>query len=592
MFAAAVAVLSACSPGSNGPAVTPAVTRSDEDVMVEKLIADWIDVRMQLSPISATAIGDHRFDGDVDDVSAEGRQRRVELDERTLKLLASIDHHKLSRDNQVDTGMLELELRYRIWTVRVHETWAWNPIVYNDLAGDAIYNLLAREFAPLAERLKSATVRMEKIPALLAQARANIVPARVPPIHAETVAKQNPGIMSLVDELVVPQSGLLTGADRARLDAAVAGLRSAVAEHQTWIDKILVPGAKGDPRIGKKLYDEKLAFALASTLTRDDIRRRAEAALKLTREQMYKVSSAVLKGKPGAPPLPASPSDTEQQAAIEAALALAYAERPARDKVVEASTKALEEATAFARTKGLFTIPDDPVKVILMPEFQRGTAVAYCDSPGPLDKGLATYFAISPSPDDWSSEQVDSFLREYNGRMIHLLSIHEGVPGHYLEGATTARHASLIRGILRSGTFAEGWAVYTERVMAEAGYLGGDPLFRLVQLKFYLRTIANALLDQGVHVDGWDRERAMDLMVRQTFQQEREANGKWIRAQLSSAQLPTYFVGVQEMFDLRDAVLRRDGKAFDERAFHDRVLAAGAPSVRYLRQLVLDLPID
>jgi len=232
------------------------------------------------------------------------------------------------------------------------------------------------------------------------------------------------------------------------------------------------------------------------------------------------------------------------------------------------------------------------VKVILMPEFQRGVSVAYCDSPGPLDKGLDTYYAISPIPDDWSQAQVDSFLREYNTRMIHLLSIHEAMPGHYLEGAHSAEFPSTLRAVLRSGQFAEGWAVYTEDMMADAGYMDSDPLFRLVQLKFYLRTIGNAILDQGVHVDGWSREQAMDLMTRKTFQQEREADGKWTRARLTSAQLPTYFVGAQEHFDMRKAVEEKEGTAFNLKAYHDKVLSYGAPPVRFVRELILDEPIQ
>ena len=145
--------------------------------------------------------------------------------------------------------------------------------------------------------------------------------------------------------------------------------------------------------------------------------------------------------------------------------------------------------------------------------------------------------------------------------------------------------------MLRSGLFAEGWAVYTEKMMADAGYLDNDPLFRLVQLKFYLRTIGNAILDQGVHVDGWSRAQAMDFMTRQTFQQEREAAGKWVRAHLTSAQLPTYFVGVQEHFDTRRAVEARRGADFDLKAYHDQVLSYGAPPVRFVRQLMLDEPI-
>ena len=218
-------------------------------------------------------------------------------------------------------------------------------------------------------------------------------------------------------------------------------------------------------------------------------------------------------------------------------------------------------------------------------------AVAYCDSPGPLDKGLDTYFAISPIPDDWNAQQAESFLREYNSRMIQLLTIHEAMPGHYLEGAHSAHFPSTLRAVLRSGLFAEGWAVYGERMMTDAGFDDGDPLFKLVQRKFYLRTVANALLDQGVHVDGWSREQAMHLMTHDAFQQEREASGKWVRAQLSSAQLPTYFIGVQEQFDLRHAMEQKLGKDFDLKAYNDQVLSYGAPPVRYVRELMLDEPI-
>lgn len=216
--------------------------------------------------------------------------------------------------------------------------------------------------------------------------------------------------------------------------------------------------------------------------------------------------------------------------------------------------------------------------------------------PAPLDKGLDTYYAISPIPDDWTAAHADSFLREYNKRMIHVLTIHEAMPGHYLEGAHSARFPSTLRAVLRSGVFAEGWAVYTERMMADAGYTtlpdgADDPLFRLMQLKFYARAVANALLDQGVHVDNWTKAQAMDLMVRQTFQQEREAEGKWVRAQLSSGQLATYFVGAQEHFDTRKAWQARQGDAFDSKQYHDKVLSYGAPPVRFVRQLMLGEPI-
>ena len=597
LAAALLAALAGCqkqadtAPAAEGATAT-ATAASAQDAQFAELSKQALDTWMQLSPVGATQIGDHRFDGQVDDLSAAGRQKGLDASKSLLGQLDRIDVKQLSRENQVDAAILRNQLQSDIWNTEVLQGWAWDPQVYNNLAGSAIYGLMAREFAPLPERIKSATERMEKIPRIFAQARENLDPARVPLIHAQTVARQNQGILSIVDTFIVPHLGELAPADAARANAAIEGLKKAVAEHQQWLDKTLVPNAKGDFRIGAEKYDQKPKFALVSSLSRQDIKQRAEAELKRVRGDMYGIAREVLKDKPGAPALPEQPSDEQQQKAIEAALELAYAQHPARDKVVDDAKAALKSATDFVREKDLVTLPDAPVDVILMPEFQRGVAVAYCDSPGPLDKNLATFFAISPIPDDWSGKQSESFLREYNSRMIHLLSIHEGIPGHYLEGWHSAKFPSTLRAVLRSGMFAEGWAVYTERMMQEQGYLDNDPLFHLVQLKFYLRSIANAILDQGVHVDGWSREQAMQLMTHDAFQQESEASGKWVRAQLSSAQLPTYFVGVQEHLDTRKAVQEKLSDKFDLKAYHDQLLSYGAPPVRFARELMLDQPIE
>ncbi|WP_422505547.1 DUF885 domain-containing protein [Stenotrophomonas sp. GZD-301] len=595
---ALVAALGGCQQADAPPAATdaPAAAASTSDAAVDTAFADLskraLDTWMQLSPISATQIGDHRYDSEIDDLSAAGQQKMLTAYKGLVADLDRIDVSKLSRENQVDAAILRNQLQSDIWNAEVLQSSRWDPQIYNGLAGSAIYSLMAREFAPLPERLKAATARMEKLPAIFAQARENLEPARVPKIHAETVAKQNRGILSIVDSFIVPHMGELSAEDQKRLQAAIDGLKKAVDEQQTWLDKTLVPNAKGDFRIGADLYDQKLKFALNSSLSRAEIGERARAELKRVRQDMYGIAQTVLKDTPGAPALPANPTDAQQQAAIEAALELAYADKPARDKVVDDAKAALAQSTEFVRKHDLMTLPDSPVDIILMPEFQRGVAVAYCDSPGPLDKNLKTFYAVSPIPDDWTDKQVDSFLREYNSRMIHLLSIHEGTPGHYLEGWHSGKFPSTLRAVLRSGLFAEGWAVYTERMMQEQGYLDNDPLFHLVQLKFYLRTISNAILDQGVHVDNWSREQAMQLMTHDAFQQESEASGKWVRAQLTSAQLPTYFVGAQEHFDTRKAVQEKQGAKFNLKAYHDQMLSYGAPPVRFARQLMLDQPIE
>ncbi|OGT58147.1 MAG: hypothetical protein A3E01_01185 [Gammaproteobacteria bacterium RIFCSPHIGHO2_12_FULL_63_22] len=591
-----IVVLAACSPKAPEPAppattsTTPAV--SEADTQFNDLSARWLDGAMRLSPVFATQIGDHRFDAELDDLSPEGRAKSLAFSKSLLADLENIDRSKLSRENQVDASVLRNQLRYDIWGYESLQSWAWDPMMYSQLAGGAIYSLVARDFAPLPDRLRNATLRMEKIPMLFAQMRANLDPARVPQIHAQTVAKQNKGILSLIDELIVPHAGDLASADRQNLEAAIATLRKAVDEHQAWLDKTLVPKAKGDFRIGQQLYDQKLAFALDSQLSRADIRSRAEAELTRVRADMYSVARGVLAGREGAPETPEAPSAAQRQAAIQAALELAYADRPTRDKVVETAKSTLATATDFVRAKDLITLPDAAVKVILMPEFQRGVSVAYCDSPGPLDKSLDTFYAVSPIPDDWTDEQTTSYLREYNTRSIDELSIHEAMPGHYVQIWHSNKYPSVLRAVLSSGSFVEGWAVYAEKVMVDAGYRDNDPLYHLIQLKWYLRVITNAIIDQAIHVDGMSRDDAMKLMTEMGFQEEREAAGKWVRAQLSSTQLPTYFVGVQEHYDLRRAVEEKQGDAFKLKDYHDKVLSFGSPSGRYVRALMLDQPIE
>jgi uncharacterized protein (DUF885 family) len=237
-------------------------------------------------------------------------------------------------------------------------------------------------------------------------------------------------------------------------------------------------------------------------------------------------------------------------------------------------------------------MPEEPVEIIIMPEFRRGVAVAYLDPPGPLDNDQPAFYAVAPLPDDWTDEQAESFLREYNLLSLQDLTIHEGVPGHYLQIALSNRYPSPLRSVLWSGPFVEGWAVYAEEMMIENGYMDGDPLMKLINLKWYLRTITNAIIDSAIHVDGMTREAAMKLMVEGGFQEEREAAGKWVRAQLTSAQLSTYFVGYLEHIEMREAVREKWGDDFTLRRYHDQALSYGSPPARFVRALMLgdDIP--
>ncbi len=221
-----------------------------------------------------------------------------------------------------------------------------------------------------------------------------------------------------------------------------------------------------------------------------------------------------------------------------------------------------------------------------MPEFKRGQSIAYCDSPGPLEKNGKTFFAVAPTPNDWSKERKESFFREYNNYMIRDLTVHEAMPGHYLQlaHANEFRAPTLVRAIFQSGTFVEGWAVYCEQMMAEISY--GGPEVKMQQLKMRLRAICNAILDQSIHAGKMSEQEAMDLMMKEAYQQEGEAVAKWKRARLTSAQLSTYFVGVTEHLDLRDKAKAKAGTSFDLKKYNDQVISYGSPPVKYVRELM------
>jgi uncharacterized protein (DUF885 family) len=569
-----------------------AQTPSRADRAFEALGRRWLDRSMRLSPVSATGTGDHRFDREIDDVSAAGRATGLRFAHQTLHQLEAIDKTQLSRANQVDYAILGNSLRASIWQTETWQTWAWNPLGYQGLAGGALYSLMAREFAPLPQRLESAVYRLEKMPRLLEQTRAALVPSRVPVPHAATYAAQNPGLKSIVTGMIEPHKGELSVSKQRRLERAIAAFNAAVDEHQAWITGTLVPAAQADFRAGAEVFDTQLGYTLVSNLSRADIRRRADAAVTSVRQEMYQVSKQALAGRPGAPATPDNPTAEQQQAVIRAALDIAAAERPARNHLVEDATAATEEARRFVIEHDLITLPEGPVRVILMPEFQRGVAVAYCDSPGPLERHLETFYAISPIPDDWSEEQSTSFLREYNSRAILDIGVHEAMPGHYVQIFHSNRYPSTLRAVLGSGSFIEGWAVYAEEMMCEEGFRANDPLYRLSQLKVQLRTITNSIIDQAIHVDGMTQAEMMTFLTQTAFQEEREAAGKWRRAQLSVTQLSTYFVGFQEHLETRVAARQKQGASFNLKAYHDGVLAFGSPPGRFARQLLLDEPIQ
>lgn len=567
------------------------LTGQDANQRFSSIVDRYFDESSQLSPVGATSMGDHRFDTEINDVSATGRDRTATFYRVILAELGALKPSDLSRDEQIDRALLEHRLKAALWKQQELKEWAWNPLVYSGVAGGSIYSLMAREFAPLPERLNSATARLEKLPQLYSQTRMELQPHRVPKIHAETAISQNRGVLSIIKNTIEPQLDQLNRTDRQRLIKAIETAKEAVEEHQLWLEDELLPKAKGEYRIGKELFDQKLAWTLQSSLTREQIRERGLAFMNDLHERMYDMSKEIYAERFPYTEFPTHPSQAYKKAIIRSCLEMAYQDRPSADGVVEAANHSVKLTSDFLRENDIITLPDDPMEIIVMPEFQRGVSLAYCDSPGPLETNLKTFYAVAPPPASWTEAQVESHLREYNHRSLHNLTVHEAMPGHFVQLAHANRNPRKLRAVLSSGVFVEGWAVYSEWMMCEEGLLEDDLLMRLIVLKWYLRDVTNALLDQAVHVDGISKEEGMRMLVEDAFQEEREADGKWRRAQLTSAQLSTYFVGYLEHVDLRAEAEKRWGDGFNLKDYHDRALSFGSIPTQYVRSLLFDLEL-
>jgi uncharacterized protein (DUF885 family) len=525
------------------------------------------DVLLTFDPVRATQLGVHDHDGRLADLTGPAVDDHLRRLDDLIASIDGVDDLDLTIDEQADLEVLRASLTADAFDLAEIGRYRWDPLVWDPASG--LHALAIREFAPPHERLQSAHTRLGAVPGFLADARATL--REMSAIHVETALLRLEGFDAVVAELAA-----LGPLDSETIDNA----REAVVQHGAWLAEQL-PLSRRDPRLGVRLYSAAVWHHLDEELAPVQVLELAEAHLDDVTARMREVAAEYLDES-------VHSSDIVRRALAD----VAERARVERDTLVPTIQRALERTTRFVRERDLLTLPDQALDVGDMPRIHRGVAVAYCDAPGPLETvPLRTVVAVAPPPDDWEPDRVRSFLREYNADLLHDLAIHEAMPGHVVQLARArASDTSLVRRLCPSGVFIEGWAVYAEELMVDRGYAPDDdpraPLrMRLQQLKMQARATLNAILDARVHGGDIDEVAAIELLRRRGFQEEAEAAGKWRRALLTAAQLPTYFVGWRGVRQLVDdlRVLHPD---WSDRRLHDLVLDHGSLGPRHLRAVL------
>jgi uncharacterized protein (DUF885 family) len=562
---------------------TNALQAQDADARLAGFFKQYLEQHFTMQPTEATGLGDHRFDGKLDDISAAARERWLQFDRETLaRLPQEIDYKQLTRDGQIDFEIFQHELQSGIWLTENTRPFEEDPRTYGGYISDSVYNLLTRSSRPKEVNISNALERMAHIPDVIAVARQTL--AHPPkPILATAIA-QNRGAISFYETGLFQFTGDTPQMDKLKTSAAkvAADLKS----YQQFLESDVMSRATGDWRLGKEKFYHKLDLVLNSGMSGDQVLADAQDEFARVQRDMYVIARQLWSRYNPQKLLPPDDPAGRREAIMKVIDAVDKEHGKPEDLVNEARAT-VEKIKAFIREHDVLRLPEpNRCEVVEMPEFKRGNSVAYMDNAPLLDPDAPSFYAVSPPPADWDAKRRESLLEEYNHHMLQILTIHEAFPGHYVQLAYAAKVPSLIRKVYGSGAYIEGWAVYGEQNMLDMGYGDGDLRLRLMQQKFYLRAVANAILDHKMHCDNMTDDEAMKMLVDDCFQSEGEARLKIIRAKQSSTQLSTYFVGRMGHYRLRQQIQREQGDNFSIGRYHEAVISCGSVPLKYLPELV------
>lgn len=565
-------------------------SRAQPRASFNELAQEFVYTTLSFSPAAATQAGYHlhggvQLDAQLDDLSpaALERQRRWLQDFR-LRLDRAVRPSELSAQDRADFDIVQDQISLSLLELNTIQNYRHNPTAYVELAGNALYSVFVLEYADKPTRYQHLIGRLRGVPRLLDQARRNLQSS--PEIWTQVAVEENEGTVALIE---VTMREACPQALRASYDSAAKPAIAALREFSDWLKRDL--SRRTYPwRLGPDNYGQKFRFTIATDQSPQQILRSAEEELGRVRRQMYSIALPLYDRLVGQ-------NRTDQSGVIRTVLADVAKRHAAPETYFADARRDLQEAREFVKAKDLLTLPArDNLQVIETPEFMRGIySVGGFNAAPALEPQLGAFYWITPLPAFWSKERIESKLREYNFYGLKLLTIHEAMPGHYvqLEYANDVQPPlrRILRAVFGNGAYVEGWAVYATEMMLDEGYLNGSPELRLTFLKQQLRVMANAIFDVRLQTQGMTDQQALDLMTNDAFQEKEEATGKLQRAKLSSTQLPTYFVGRRDWRRLRDRYQNGEGASFSLKTFHEEALRQGAVPLPVLSELLTGKPL-
>ncbi len=530
---------------------------------------DYFDSRIAFRPSEGTAVGLHKYDDQLEDLSGGRIEGRIADLKSQLGRLGAIDRPKLGFDDAIDAEVLEGQIRGELLDLDTLRAWESNPMLYAGLPGGAIDGLMKRNFAPAEDRLRSIIARERQILAVFQAARGNL---KTPPKEFTDLAiRMTRGSVGFFQGSVATWAKEAAGRDDALLrqfQAANAEVIAATTDFAGWLESNLKPRSTGAYAIGPAHFSAKLKFEEMVELPLAEVLAKGEAQLAKDYAAFVATARAI------------DPSKTPAE--VMKGLSDAH---PSADDLIPSVRRSIDEARDYLIKKQIVTIPSDVrPRIEETPPYARSGSFASMDTPGPYEtKATEAFYYVTPVEKDWDAKHADEHLRLYNAPVVAMINVHEAYPGHYLQFLYAPRYPTKTRKLVFCGTNAEGWAHYCEQMMVDEGFGGGDPRVRLAQLQEALLRDCRYVVGIKLHSEGMTVEEGAKLFVEKGFQEP--ANG--YEEARRGAYNPTYLYytfGKLQIQDLRDEFKSRKGGGL--RDFHDAFVAQGGLPIALVRRLL------
>jgi Bacterial protein of unknown function (DUF885) len=552
-------------------------SKKDDNKAIDKYKNTFTENLWKINPEWASSQGYHKYDSVLLVPDGKLRQSQLNFVKANLDSLKNYPIENLNDNNKTDFYMIKNQLESTEFYVNEFKSYQWNPSEYNVCGSFA--EILNGNYEPLENRLRNFGLKMKNVSGFYRAAKANLKNPTFE--HTKLACDQNLGGLSVF------QTDLVAALSKSKLSETekttiLADSKIAVQSITNFVEYLhkIKTRKEGDFRIGKDLFAKKFNFDIQSSYTSDQMLEKAIAHKEDLHNKMFELSEKLWTKY-----LANAPKPADKLVQIKQVIDKISEQHTTPEKFQSEIDKQIPELTAFVKEKNLLFIdPSKPLVVRKEPDYMAGVAGASISSPGPYDKNANTYYNVG-SLSGWDKTKSESYLREYNDYILQILNIHEAIPGHYTQLVYSNQSPSIIKSIFGNGAMIEGWAVYTEKMMLESGYKNSDEMW-LMYYKWNLRSTCNTILDISVHTKEMSKEKALDLLINQAFQQQAEADGKWNRVSVTQVQLCSYFTGYTEIYEFRET-LKKEDKNFDLKQFHEKFLSYGSAPVKYIKELYL-----